>query len=50
MESKEVKKPQTVVVIPDKYQAYAISHFCVCPKYENYLDRLMIPNGLIKDR
>ncbi|VDD75588.1 unnamed protein product [Mesocestoides corti] len=50
MKSDQQKKPVTVVVIPDKYQAYEISHFCVSPKYVEFLDRLMIPNGLIKDR
>lgn len=42
--------PVSVVVIPDNYQGYETSNFCVSPKYQNYLDRLMIPNGLIKDR
>ncbi|VDL19809.1 unnamed protein product [Hymenolepis diminuta] len=42
--------PVSVVVIPDNYQAFKINHFCISPKYQNYLDRLMIPNGLIKDR
>lgn len=43
-------KPASVVVIPDNYQSYEISHFCVSPKYRDYLGSLMIPNGLIKDR
>uniref|UniRef100_A0A0R3WZ45 Pribosyltran domain-containing protein n=1 Tax=Hydatigena taeniaeformis TaxID=6205 RepID=A0A0R3WZ45_HYDTA len=50
MESQAETKPASVVVIPDNYQSYEISHFCVSPKYRDYLGSLMIPNGLIKDR
>ncbi|VDN99790.1 unnamed protein product [Rodentolepis nana] len=42
--------PISVVVIPDDYQALNIDHFCISPKYQNFLDSMMIPNGLIKDR
>ena len=44
------KRPFSIVVIPDNYQAYDTSHFCVSPKYQEYVAGLMIPNGLIKDR
>ncbi|CDS40029.1 hypoxanthine guanine phosphoribosyltransferase [Echinococcus multilocularis] len=50
MESQPMNRSTSVVVIPDNYQAYEISQFCVSPKYRDYLERLMIPNGLIKDR
>ncbi|VDN15262.1 unnamed protein product [Dibothriocephalus latus] len=50
MVEKEIKRMPNCVVVPDNYQSYNISDFCVSPKYENYVDRLMLPNGLIKDR
>lgn len=36
--------------IPDKYSGYALSHFCVPKHYEDDLEDIMIPWGLIQDR
>ncbi|XP_063601509.1 hypoxanthine-guanine phosphoribosyltransferase-like isoform X1 [Penaeus indicus] len=41
---------ESFIRIPDKYSGYAISHFCVPKHYEDDLEDIMIPWGLIQDR
>ncbi|KAK4327239.1 hypothetical protein Pmani_002295 [Petrolisthes manimaculis] len=38
------------IKIPDVYHGYALSHFCVPKHYEEDLENIMIPWGLIQDR
>ncbi|KAM9496161.1 hypoxanthine phosphoribosyltransferase 1, like isoform 1-T1 [Clarias gariepinus] len=38
------------VQIDDENKGYALSHFCVPKHYEEDLESVIIPNGLIKDR
>ncbi|KAK8734665.1 hypothetical protein OTU49_005923 [Cherax quadricarinatus] len=41
---------ETFIKIPDNYSGYHLSHFCVPKHYEEDLEDIMIPWGLIQDR
>lgn len=36
--------------IPDDYQGYDLSHFCIPSHYVSDLENVLIPRGLILDR
>lgn len=40
----------TAFQLEDNYEGFPVEHFCVCPRYANYVTNVLIPNGMIKDR
>ncbi|KAF7255698.1 hypothetical protein EG68_07182 [Paragonimus skrjabini miyazakii] len=38
------------IVLCDDYPGFPVRHFCMAPRYENYVDHVLIPNGMVKDR
>ncbi|KAK7071997.1 hypoxanthine phosphoribosyltransferase 1, partial [Halocaridina rubra] len=38
------------IEIPDGHKGYSLSNFCVPKHYEEDLENIMIPSGLIQDR
>lgn len=41
---------QDYIKIPDDYNGYALSNFCIPRHYEGDLENVLIPWGLIQDR
>lgn len=45
-----VMEQSKCITIPDEYEGYDLENFCVPKHYENDLDTVLLPNGLINDR
>ncbi|CAH8545777.1 unnamed protein product [Heterobilharzia americana] len=43
-------KSSDCIVLDDDFGGYPVEHFCTSPRYDGYLDYVLIPNGMIKDR
>ncbi|CAL8074551.1 unnamed protein product [Calicophoron daubneyi] len=41
---------QNAIVLRDDYTGFPVQQFCIPPLYDNYIEKILIPNGLIKDR
>ncbi|CAH8645636.1 unnamed protein product [Dicrocoelium dendriticum] len=39
-----------VVVIPDSFPGYSPDEFCLLPRYRPFIEGILVPNGLVKDR
>ncbi|XP_072179628.1 hypoxanthine-guanine phosphoribosyltransferase-like isoform X1 [Diadema setosum] len=44
------RKMSTIISIPDDYEGYSLNTFCVPRHYEQDLDRILVPQGVIADR
>ncbi|KAG5452032.1 Hypoxanthine-guanine phosphoribosyltransferase, partial [Clonorchis sinensis] len=38
------------IILEDDYRGFDVRQFCLPPRYANYVDSVLIPNGMLKDR
>ncbi|TGZ61994.1 hypothetical protein CRM22_007678 [Opisthorchis felineus] len=38
------------IVLDDDYRGFDVRQFCLPPRYANYVESVLIPNGMLKDR